>query len=191
MSISFRNLVVDIKATANHKIKTTKGWKQLKDLKTGGRVIHLEKEQFERQLFNGDVYYKYTGKDFSKEDFYTEMYHNGEIPEGYHVHHIDGDRYNNNIENLECLCGRLDASRKIVMRPRNAKKQENGLCKNMHQNGMVQKRVRHRHYEKSLGVREKTEFECEQCHSKYKGKSNSSAQTNVNQNGEEIQVLMS
>lgn len=29
-------------------------------------------------------------------------YHNGEIPKGYHVHHIDEDRSNNQIENL-CL----------------------------------------------------------------------------------------
>ena len=43
MSISFRNLVVDIKATANHKIKTTKGWKQLKDLKTGDVLYTLKK----------------------------------------------------------------------------------------------------------------------------------------------------
>ena len=30
-------------------------------------------------------------------------YHNGEIPEGYHVHHIDGDRSHNDIGNLELL----------------------------------------------------------------------------------------
>ena len=29
-------------------------------------------------------------------------YHNGDIPKGYHVHHIDEDRSNNQIENL-CL----------------------------------------------------------------------------------------
>ena len=27
----------------------------------------------------------------------------GPIPEGYHVHHIDGNRLNNDINNLECL----------------------------------------------------------------------------------------
>ena len=30
---------------------------------------------------------------------------NGEIPEGYHIHHIDGDRNNNNIENLALMPG--------------------------------------------------------------------------------------
>lgn len=30
-------------------------------------------------------------------------FYNGKIPEGYHVHHKDGDKENNNIENLEVL----------------------------------------------------------------------------------------
>ena len=25
------------------------------------------------------------------------------IPDGWHIHHIDGDRFNNNLSNLECL----------------------------------------------------------------------------------------
>ena len=29
--------------------------------------------------------------------------HYGKIPEGYHIHHIDGDKLNNEISNLECL----------------------------------------------------------------------------------------
>jgi hypothetical protein len=30
-------------------------------------------------------------------------YHNGEIPEGYHVHHIDGDAGNNDMSNLRLI----------------------------------------------------------------------------------------
>lgn len=30
-------------------------------------------------------------------------YHNGEIPDGYDIHHIDHDKGNNDIENLKCL----------------------------------------------------------------------------------------
>lgn len=32
-------------------------------------------------------------------------YFNGEVPEGYHVHHIDEDRSNNDIENLSLMPG--------------------------------------------------------------------------------------
>lgn len=30
-------------------------------------------------------------------------HHNGPIPDGYHVHHVDGNTLNNDIENLECV----------------------------------------------------------------------------------------
>ena len=36
---------------------------------------------------------------------YIWEFYNGEIPKGYHVHHIDGDKSNNKIENLECIIG--------------------------------------------------------------------------------------
>ena len=31
------------------------------------------------------------------------QYYVGDIPEGYHVHHVDFDKANNQIENLQCL----------------------------------------------------------------------------------------
>lgn len=36
--------------------------------------------------------------------------HNGEIPEGHHIHHVDGDPSNNDIDNLECLSPKEHAS---------------------------------------------------------------------------------
>ena len=36
--------------------------------------------------------------------------HNGPIPEGYQIHHIDGDKSNNSIENLQ-LVSALDHKR--------------------------------------------------------------------------------
>lgn len=49
-------------------------------------------------------------------------YFNGEIPEGYHVHHLDGDRSNNDIENLALLPG-LDH---ITAHAREESRRENG-----------------------------------------------------------------
>lgn len=34
---------------------------------------------------------------------YVWTYYNGTIPKGYDVHHVDGDRYNNDISNLQLL----------------------------------------------------------------------------------------
>lgn len=58
------------------------------------------------QKFNGESYYKCgfyfqrKGRRLHREVW---MYHNGEIPTGYDIHHKDGDRSNNSIENLEML----------------------------------------------------------------------------------------
>jgi len=59
-----------------------------------------------QQEFNGTVYYL-CGKYFQKNGMRLHRtvweYHNGKIPEGYHVHHIDGNKANNQISNLELL----------------------------------------------------------------------------------------
>lgn len=36
---------------------------------------------------------------------YKWLCERGEVPEGYHIHHKDGNRLNNDIENLECISG--------------------------------------------------------------------------------------
>lgn len=58
------------------------------------------------QKFNGESYYS-CGQYFQRKGrrLHREVwqYHNGEIPKGYHVHHKDGDRANNDISNLELL----------------------------------------------------------------------------------------
>jgi endogenous inhibitor of DNA gyrase (YacG/DUF329 family) len=35
---------------------------------------------------------------------WTWMKKHGPIPTNHHIHHVDGDRTNNNEENLQCLC---------------------------------------------------------------------------------------
>lgn len=60
------------------------------------------------QKFNGESfylcghYYQRKGRRLHREVW---KYHNGDIPNGYHVHHKDGDRSNNAIENLTLMLG--------------------------------------------------------------------------------------
>ena len=59
------------------------------------------------QRFNGIVYHRH------KKGYYINMnlrlhidvwkFHNGDIPKGYEIHHIDQNKDNNQIENLQCL----------------------------------------------------------------------------------------
>lgn len=57
-----------------------------------------------QQEFKGETYYL-CGFYFQRNGvrLHREVYkhHCGEIPEGYHVHHVDGNRSNNDISNLE------------------------------------------------------------------------------------------
>lgn len=58
------------------------------------------------QKFNGESYYL-AGIYFQRKGKRLHRavweYHNGEIPTGYHIHHKDGNKHNNNIENLEMV----------------------------------------------------------------------------------------
>lgn len=61
------------------------------------------------QMFNGEPFYlcgsyfQHRGKRLHR---VVWEHYNGEIPQGFHVHHKDGDRANNAIENLELMDGK-------------------------------------------------------------------------------------
>jgi hypothetical protein len=64
------------------------------------------------QVFNGKKYYLYEGERyFSKGStrLHTEVwkYYKGDIPKGYHVHHVDGNTSNNDISNLNLILASL------------------------------------------------------------------------------------
>ena len=62
-------------------------------------------ESFERINNDGYILIFIGGKYILKHRYIWEQY-NGQIPEGYVIHHIDEDKSNNNIENLRMmLCG--------------------------------------------------------------------------------------
>lgn len=61
------------------------------------------------QKFNGESYYKcgpYYQRKGRRLHRTVWEFHNGEIPKGYHVHHIDHDRSHNDIGNLALVFGR-------------------------------------------------------------------------------------
>lgn len=61
-----------------------------------------------QQEFNGKIYKRYKNSLYytrSSKYLHREvwLFHNGAIPDGYHVHHKDHDRDNNDMSNLECI----------------------------------------------------------------------------------------
>ena len=51
------------------------------------------------------LYFYHPYKDKTTESLHRAVYTNevGDIPEGYHIHHKDGNQLNNSVENLVCI----------------------------------------------------------------------------------------
>lgn len=79
------------------------------------------------QEFNGTKYYRKpsgyykaqydpaVGTRYMHRDVW--VFCNGAIPDGHHIHHVNGDRSDNRIENLECVCKHEHARRHMAQRP--------------------------------------------------------------------------
>ena len=68
--------------------------------------------QADKISFNGDIY-RLSGNYYRRNVWGSKgasnlhraiwQYHHGIIPVGYEIHHVDGDTFNNDIANLECV----------------------------------------------------------------------------------------
>ena len=92
-----------VTCTPDHKIYIIgKGWIEAQDIKIGDKVVHLVRNR-RGAAYSGVKLTTQDKRDFVMEHrLVYEAYH-GTIPNGYDIHHIDGDTYNNSVENLECL----------------------------------------------------------------------------------------
>ena len=54
-------------------------------------------------LDNKTGYWISTSKKKIRAHVWVWKSHNGEIPTGFHIHHLDGNKSNNSIENLQCI----------------------------------------------------------------------------------------
>ena len=71
-------------------------------------VISETRQEFEGRRYSRsgqDGYYRLGNKARGSTLLHRNVwaYHYGEIPEKHHIHHIDGDKGNNCIDNLECV----------------------------------------------------------------------------------------
>jgi len=92
-----------VRCTEDHKIFIEgRGWVEAKDIRLGDRVVHLVRNR-RGASYAGVKLTTQDRRDFVMEHRMVWEAVNGPIPDGYDVHHIDGDTYNNDVENLECL----------------------------------------------------------------------------------------
>lgn len=109
---------------------------------------------------------------------YIWEYYNGEIPEGYHIHHIDGNKANNDIDNLELIKATKHAELHGLDRYRNDKE----WFDKFHSKGIEEAKEWHKskegrewhkeQYEISLASREEEFFKCKYCGKEFKAINN-------------------
>ncbi len=92
-----------VTCTPDHKIYVRgRGWIEAQDIHIGDKVVHLVRNR-RGAAYSGVKLTTQNSRDFCMEHrLVWESYH-GLIPLGYDIHHTDGDTYNNDIDNLECL----------------------------------------------------------------------------------------
>lgn len=106
---------------------------------------------------------------------YVWEYHHGEIPEGYHIHHKDHDKSNNDISNLELMLAKEHLSHHATdMVDKNYEKMIDNLNNNarpkaIEWHGSKKGREWHsKHAREVLSKLEDREYTCTQCGAVYK-----------------------
>lgn len=93
----------EVVCTPDHKIYIEgRGWIEAQDIHIGDRVVHLSRNR-RGACYSGVKLTTQDKNDYVMEHRLVYESYYGAIPDGYDIHHIDGDTYNNNIDNLECL----------------------------------------------------------------------------------------
>lgn len=92
-----------VRCTPDHQIYIEgRGWVEAKDILVGDKVVHLVRNR-RGAAYSGVKLTTQDKRSFTMEHRLVWEAVNGAIPEGYDIHHIDGDTYNNDCDNLECL----------------------------------------------------------------------------------------
>lgn len=127
-----------------------------------------------KQMFNGVTYYlcgKYFQKNGTRLHRVVWEHHNGEIPEGYHVHHKDSNRSNNDIENLELVEGKKHLKLHGANEERKAKSRENIKkaieCAKEWHSSEKGRQWHSEHGRKTWENREPVEYACDFCGKKF------------------------
>lgn len=92
-----------IQVTPDHKMYThNKGWVEAGKLKLGDRIVHLSRNRRGKR-YSGVKLTSQHFRDYIMEHKLVYESYNGVIKEGFDIHHIDGNTFNNNYNNLELL----------------------------------------------------------------------------------------
>lgn len=108
-----------VTCTPDHKIYIVdKGWIEAKDIKLGDKVVHLRRSK-RGAAYSGVGLTTQDQRDQVMEHRLVYEAVNGLIPDGFDVHHKDGNTYNNSIDNLELLSHSEHAKLTAINQPNN------------------------------------------------------------------------